>query len=35
MLRSSDMPVTHIAFDVGFNSLASFNRLFNETTGRA
>ena len=24
-----------IAFDVGFNSLASFNRVFEETTGQA
>ena len=26
--RSSDMHVTQTAFDVGFNSLASFNRVF-------
>ncbi len=29
------MPVTQIAFDVGFNSLASFNRVFKETTGQS
>ncbi len=33
LLRDTDMQVTQIAFDVGFNSLASFNRVFKETTG--
>ncbi len=32
LLSDSDMQVTQIAFDVGFNSLASFNRVFKETT---
>ncbi|MCH7930812.1 MAG: helix-turn-helix transcriptional regulator, partial [Proteobacteria bacterium] len=35
LLRDSDMQVTQIAFDVGFNSLASFNRVFKESTGQA
>ena len=35
LLRDSDMQVTQIAFDVGFNSLASFNRVFKKTTGQA
>ena len=35
LLRDSDMPVTQILFDVGFNSLASFNRVFKNTTGQA
>ncbi len=30
LLRDSDMHVTQIAFDVGFNSLASFNRVFKD-----
>ena len=33
LLRNSDMQITQIAFDVGFNSLASFNRVFKDTTG--
>jgi AraC-like DNA-binding protein len=32
MLRTSDEPVSTIAFDVGFNSLASFNRVFRKVT---
>ena len=35
LLRDSDLQVTQIAFDVGFNSLASFNRVFKDTTGVA
>ncbi len=35
LLRSSTFQVTQIAFDVGFNSLASFNRVFKETSGVA
>ena len=35
LLRDSDMQVTQIAFDVGFNSLASFNRVFKENTSQA
>ena len=33
LLRDSDMQITQIAFDIGFNSLASFNRVFKDTTG--
>ncbi|MEQ8966046.1 MAG: helix-turn-helix domain-containing protein [Azospirillaceae bacterium] len=32
-LTRTDAPVTTIAFDVGFNSLASFNRVFKAATG--
>ncbi|MCZ6604219.1 MAG: AraC family transcriptional regulator [Alphaproteobacteria bacterium] len=35
LLRESDLQVTQIAFDVGFNSLASFNRVFKDTSGVA
>lgn len=35
LLRNSTLQVTQIAFDVGFNSLASFNRVFKETSGVA
>ena len=28
LLRTTEEPVSSIAFDVGFNSLASFNRVF-------
>jgi AraC-like DNA-binding protein len=35
LLRDSDMQITQIAFDVGFNSLASFNRVFKDTSGVA
>jgi len=33
LLATTDLPVTTIAFDVGFNSLASFNRVFKAATG--
>ncbi len=33
LLRETDPQITQIAFDVGFNSLASFNRVFKDTTG--
>ena len=33
LLRESDLPITQIAYDVGFNSLASFNRVFKECAG--
>lgn len=33
LLAEKDMPVTDIAFEVGFNSIPSFNRVFKETTG--
>lgn len=32
LLRTSDQAVSTIAFDVGFNSLASFNRVFRKVT---
>jgi AraC-like DNA-binding protein len=32
-LRKESTPITVIAFDVGFNSIASFNRVFKESTG--
>lgn len=35
MLVDSAIPVQVIAFEVGFNSLASFNRVFKEVTGEA
>ena len=35
LLRDSDQQITQIAFDVGFNSLASFNRVFKDTSGVA
>ena len=35
LLRESDSPITQIAFDVGFNSLASFNRVFKEAVKQA
>ena len=35
LLRDSDLQVTQIAFDVGFNSLASFNRVFKDNSGVA
>jgi len=33
MLRNSEIPVQVVAFEVGFNSLASFNRVFRDMTG--
>lgn len=35
MLTDSSIPIQVIAFEVGFNSLASFNRVFKEVTGEA
>lgn len=35
LLSGCDRQVTQIAFDVGFNSLASFNRVFKEATGQS
>ncbi len=32
LLRTTEEPVSSIAFDVGFNSLASFNRVFRKVT---
>mgnify|MGYP006266187007 CR=1 FL=1 len=32
LLRDTTQPVSQIAFDVGFNSLASFNRVFKQVT---
>ncbi len=34
LLRDSEIQVTQIASDVGFNSLVSFNRVFKDTTGQ-
>ena len=33
LLRETGAPIKHIAEDVGFNALASFNRVFKEITG--
>jgi AraC-like DNA-binding protein len=33
MLKNPEIPIQVIAFEVGFNSLASFNRVFREVTG--
>lgn len=33
LLAGSDQPVSQVAFDVGFNSLPSFNRVFKAATG--
>lgn len=33
MLKESNLPVTNIAFDTGFNSIASFNRVFRSAVG--
>lgn len=33
MLHDPDIPIQVLAFEVGFNSLASFNRVFREVTG--
>jgi AraC-like DNA-binding protein len=33
LLRESDRPVTEICFDVGFNSLGTFSRMFREVVG--
>lgn len=35
LLRDTDQPVARIAFDVGFNSLPSFNRVFKLSTGQS
>lgn len=35
LLRDSDLSITQIAFDVGFNSLASFNRVFKDLVGQS
>lgn len=35
MLSQTDIPVTTISFDVGFNSIASFNRVFKRLTGKS
>lgn len=34
MLHDSGIPIQVVAFEVGFNSLASFNRAFREVTGK-
>lgn len=35
LLRETNRPITEICFDVGFNSLGSFSRIFKEIVGRA
>src|SRR3989440_2702104 len=35
LLRETDRPVTEICFDVGFNSLGTFSRLFREVVGES
>jgi AraC-like DNA-binding protein len=35
LLSASEKPVTEISFEVGFNSIASFNRVFKNATGKA
>ncbi|MCE3233713.1 MAG: bacterial regulatory helix-turn-helix s, AraC family protein [Rickettsiaceae bacterium] len=35
LLERTEIPVTSISFDVGFNSIASFNRVFKNYTGKA
>ena len=35
LLSTSDIPVTDISYDVGFNSIASFNRVFKNLTGKS
>jgi AraC-like DNA-binding protein len=33
LLRETDLPVTEVCFDVGFNSLGTFSRTFREIVG--
>ncbi|PIR39118.1 MAG: hypothetical protein COV35_04450 [Alphaproteobacteria bacterium CG11_big_fil_rev_8_21_14_0_20_39_49] len=35
LLSNSESPVTDISYDVGFNSIASFNRVFKSLTGKS
>jgi transcriptional regulator GlxA family with amidase domain len=35
LLRESDLPVTDICFDVGFNSLGTFSRTFSDILGES
>jgi len=35
MLSKTDTPITSISYDVGFNSIASFNRVFKNLTGKS
>ncbi len=35
LLATTETPVTTISFDVGFNSIASFNRVFKSLTGKS
>ncbi len=35
LLSHSDSPITDISYDVGFNSIASFNRVFKNLTGKS
>lgn len=33
LLRSTDLPITEIAFQTGWNSIGTFGRIFNDITG--
>lgn len=35
LLRETDLPVTDVCFDVGFNSLGTFSRTFREIVGES
>jgi AraC-like DNA-binding protein len=35
LLRGSDLPITEIAFEAGWNSLGTFGRTFRDVTGRS
>jgi AraC-like DNA-binding protein len=35
LLRETERPVTEICFDVGFNSLGTFSRMFREVVGES
>ena len=35
LLRDTDLPITEIAFDTGWNSLGTFGRVFRDITGEA
>jgi len=35
LLRDTDLPITHIAFETGWNSLGTFGRVFRDITGES
>ena len=35
LLKSADLRISDIAYDVGFDSLATFNRIFTSTYGKS